>query len=69
LSNIYSIDYESTENWLSEIEIDITNFKNPINRNQLVGFEVMTSDEDNFVIDRTYEDVALQTTATVPQEL
>lgn len=65
LSQIYSINYETSENWLSEIEIDITNFKNPINRNQLLGFQVMTSDSNNFIIDKTYGDLALETDVTV----
>jgi hypothetical protein len=53
--------------WKGSFEVEFSDFKNPINTDQMTGFELVTSDHLSFVIDKTFSPLSLKTLATVAQ--
>lgn len=68
-SQTVSVSYESPVRWRSEVQLEFSNFKNPISQRALGGFQVVTADSFSFIIDKTYVDVALETIANQVQKL
>ena len=68
-SSVYQINYESTEEWSNELVLVFSNFKNPVSRAIMGGFQVFTSDSRSYTIDRTNVDIELSTAMTETQPL